>query len=575
MANPQNPQVVSGSLPQQIPPQTLPLVSEQNGQYIMDQTWYLYLYQISRHVLPLGGNPAILQPIPGPPGPTGPAGAAGAMGPPAFDPDPPDEVYQIPGIASSFPGSFGIVGNGHTIYLLNPSNGVAGNGSTDDTAAIQAAINSLGSAGGVILMGQGSFLISSVTIPCPLLLIGYGANGEGSQIIAKDATSNVLKITNDSVYLRDIIFSASVTRTAGAYVYLDTTSSIITVENCYMSGWYWGVYVNSGGTVYLRNLVMRNGVPGAGQAVRIDGGSDLYLDALFVDNPAGSQPDSGVCVTNCGDLTLMGCQLQHCNFPLSIVPSAGQVATSVYAVRSFFDNAGNIGVRMVPLSNTGTIQRVQLVGCWASSAVNNGVQIDNSAHGGGINGVEIIGIEAYANGGSGLTVNVSGTGSGQIDVLGGKFAQNGNDGIQSFACPSLKVVGARCGPVGAFTGNAGYGFQNTGAAANMMVLDCDLTGNTGGAFADSGSGSGKMVANNNGWNNSASRTSAITVTASPFTYTAGSSQETVYIFGGTVSNVQVDGANTFATTNVSVSLGPGKSVVVTYTVAPSMDATKL
>jgi hypothetical protein len=174
-------------------------------------------------------------------------------------------------MASSFPGTFGIVGNGNTIYLLNPSNGVKGNGSTDDTAAIQAAINSLGANGGVIIMGQGSFLISSITIPCPLLMIGAGANGEGTQIIAKDATSNVFNITNSSIYIRDMLFAISVTRTAGAFIYCNTTSSIITVESCYFHNWYWGVYVNNGGTVYLRNLVMRDGVPSAGQAVRIDG----------------------------------------------------------------------------------------------------------------------------------------------------------------------------------------------------------------------------------------------------------------------------------------------------------------
>lgn len=68
-------------------------------------------------------------------------------------------------------------------------------------------------------------------------------------------------------------------------------------------------------------------------------------------------------------------------------------------------------------------------------------------------------------------------------------------------------------------------------------------------------------------------TSTITVTASPFTYTAGSQYETVYISGGTVSNVAVNGTNVFAATGCTVRLAPGKAVVVTYTVAPTMAKT--
>ena len=63
----------------------------------------------------------------------------------------------------------------------------------------------------------------------------------------------------------------------------------------------------------------------------------------------------------------------------------------------------------------------------------------------------------------------------------------------------------------------------------------------------------------------------ITVTASPFTYTAGSSPETVYIYSGTVSLVTVGGATACASSPCSVQLDPAKSVIVTYSVAPSMN----
>jgi len=57
---------------------------------------------------------------------------------------------------------------------------------------------------------------------------------------------------------------------------------------------------------------------------------------------------------------------------------------------------------------------------------------------------------------------------------------------------------------------------------------------------------------------------------SPFTYTAGSSRETVYIFGGTVSNVSLGGTQIAAASPTQVQLAPGEAVTVTYSVAPSM-----
>lgn len=64
--------------------------------------------------------------------------------------------------------------------------------------------------------------------------------------------------------------------------------------------------------------------------------------------------------------------------------------------------------------------------------------------------------------------------------------------------------------------------------------------------------------------------STITVTASPFTYTAGVTHETVYIYGGTVSDVSVGGSTVATASPTQVQLPAGVAVVITYTVAPTM-----
>lgn len=66
----------------------------------------------------------------------------------------------------------------------------------------------------------------------------------------------------------------------------------------------------------------------------------------------------------------------------------------------------------------------------------------------------------------------------------------------------------------------------------------------------------------------------ISVTASPFTYTAGAVNEDVIIQGGTVSSIVWAGTSlpvAFLTgLNTCLPLGAGQTIVVTYTVAPNM-----
>lgn len=77
-----------------------------------------------------------------------------------------------------------------------------------------------------------------------------------------------------------------------------------------------------------------------------------------------------------------------------------------------------------------------------------------------------------------------------------------------------------------------------------------------------------IVRNNPGYNPVGA--SAIPVTASPMTYTAGPSPETLYVKGGTVTAITKGGVSLAATTNQGIQLAPNQSVVITYSVAPTM-----
>lgn len=93
--------------------------------------------------------------VQGPAGPQGPTGPVGPIGP------------QGPVGATGAPGS--------EIFSNVMSYGAKGDGSTDDTAAIQAAINTTKSTGGTVFLPRGNYILSS-----PLILYGgVSLLGEG------------------------------------------------------------------------------------------------------------------------------------------------------------------------------------------------------------------------------------------------------------------------------------------------------------------------------------------------------------------------------------------------------------
>jgi len=103
-------------------------------------------------------------------------------------------------------------------------------------------------------------------------------------------------------------------------------------------------------------------------------------------------------------------------------------------------------------------------------------------------------------------------------------------------------------------------------AARINIIGNNLSGNSN-ALTNNSTATTNRIEDNRGYNPVGS--SSIVVGASPFSYVAGATSETIYISGGTVSDVSVN-ATIFATTNVSVHLGPNQSVQVTYSGAPTM-----
>ena len=101
---------------------------------------------------------------------------------------------------------------------------------------------------------------------------------------------------------------------------------------------------------------------------------------------------------------------------------------------------------------------------------------------------------------------------------------------------------------------------------NNTFVDNTLVGNTNQVTND-GLGSNNILRNNLGYNPVG--ISSISVGASPFTYTAGASPESVYVSGGTVTSITKSG-NNFGLINGTFNLEPYESIIVTYSGTPTM-----
>lgn len=268
------------------------------------------------------------------------------------------------------------------------------------------------------------------------------------------------------------------------------------------------------------------------------------------------------------------------------------------------------------IGTNGSAQSVQMVDCYASGNYNYGVFFESQGATAALpQGVTVTGCVAETNGygfgecgntnpiysaciAKGSVVRSFGLHSGAgFAINGGTLAVqpglnallsgcqsygNAGDGIVVDATPagiasaalanlSPKIVGCKV------TGNTGHGLNIVASTTsgfnmtNLQASDNDFTGNTAGAYTSSGNLTGAYLINNIGYNDQQTPAS-ITVGASPFTYTAGFTPENVYVTGGTIGSITKNGVGLSAsvTGDITIPLLPNQSIIVTYTIAPTM-----
>ncbi len=211
-------------------------------------------------------------------------------------------------------------------------------------------------------------------------------------------------------------------------------------------------------------------------------------------------------------------------------------------------NGGN-GISIAAGASGGyVIDGMNVVGNSVSNSGNDGIVLS------GVAGMKNVNIEnnAVSNSSQGPTATYSGLHIepppiAGLKVSGNRFVDDQGSPTQKFA---LKIYGT------------------TTALTNAEITNNTLLGYTSSAYTLTGSATlAGTIVGNTGYNPIGA--SSVTPSASPWTYTSGTSPETLYIYGGTVSGITVGGITVASASPAQITLPPNTSAIVTYSSAPS------
>lgn len=476
------------------------------------------------------------------------------------------------------------------------ASGALGDGTTNDQAAFQAAVDAANAAGGgVVFVPPGTYKLSTpVTIKTGVTLRGSGVDVTILKSGANNQNVVVFNSSSSSMSLQDLTVNGNRTAfsagTAAAIKCAGLSTDILvrrvktidcqgrglffdnTVVGGYSRVWLeanhftdagQGFDVCGGGFMthyFVRNNVFQN-TSGQGLADTVTNGS-MVLEGNVFEGPMGN----GLSMEPCDNMLVRGNQFHNLNdgaIAIKLTPKSQQPG----------EDPSNIVIQGNHIYNTGTVSGTYCDHGIVADNVSNLVIADNLVSRMGRAGIRLR-VQGGITGSANVMRNVLVVGNVVVDSNQDNFSNNAALAIENNApgtVEKMKVIGNKL--INQNTdGHTTHGIREVGAVNDSEYSDNDLRGASVAAFV-AGSGTGVELRDNRGYNPQG--TASITVTASPFTYTAGSTPEMVYIRGGTVSDVSKNSRTIFTATNCTLRLEPAQAVVITYSSAPTMEKDRL
>jgi hypothetical protein len=380
--------------------------------------------------------------------------------------------------------------------------GAKGNGSTDDTQAIQKTISAVqNNGGGIVYFPEGTYLISaSLSITQGGITLA-GAGQTATTLLIADTYPNgdVITFTNlNTGSVRMLTINSPVPRTGGAAIHLNNASRVY-IQDVDMNNMYIGCQIDGAGGVlqYIDRGYWTNFSPGGigiWIAISNSNGNDQYISNICIDNTSviANQPLAGLRIQGSQAVWARALDIIHCQQGLLIDPPAGGLITWCFFADCAWDTCGYHCMLINPASGA-MVKGLNFMDCWSASAQT----YDGCYIGGPVDGVQFVGHRFFNNTGNGLIVVGPATNV-FVDGSGAAGNNGGNSGSSGFAftnnCQSFAVRNCRTGAYANFPVTQQNGIIVTPGCNNYILTGNITLGNIIG-INDAG-GPNKVVANN-------------------------------------------------------------------------------
>lgn len=397
--------------------------------------------------------------------------------------------------------------------------GATGDGSTDDTAAVQAAYTAAtgftagaaGQRGAVVAYPPGVYkLTAAITLASANGIVSAGYGRGPATLLVNFASGDLFALPASSEFweFRSLQFFAGVTRTSGAFINTNGANDVI-IDRFAMSGAFTGINVSGASIkVTVTNGTIDSTVAATGVGILVANGAagDTYLGPrLIFSNSAGARPLADIRIQQTGHCQIDGVNATSGVSGLLIDPSTSQDVSYVFCSNSLFDSCGTNGLLVNPANvASARVRSLKFVNAWFSgSSSAAGAFLSSQGASAVVDDVEFVECRFLNNGTHGLQ-HAFGT---NVRVNGGTVAGNSaassgvSDGINIAAAISdWSVTSCKLGTAGTATSTSQrYGLAVTAGASNRYsITSNDFTGNVTGGFLDSGTGTNKVVADNVG-----------------------------------------------------------------------------
>ena len=403
--------------------------------------------------------------------------------------------------------------------------GAIGDNVTNDTAAIQAALNT----GKPIFIPAGTYVVSSGLSVLTTAQNIYGSGANKSNIRVVGSGYDTLTIKSNYSGVDGIRIYSDTQRTAGSFIKFDTATRGNFVRNFVFSNGYVGIHLDAEVVITtIENGEILDATSVTGTGIIINGGNDTFIDHVVMDS-SGTEPKCGINITRTQAVWISDSDIIDFGTPLLINPDglANGLITWCFFSQVAFDTSDGNGIEIYP-KNGATVKGLFFNNCW--SATNERGAYIATTTGGIVDTVHFNGCTFYNNEFQGVLVenaggNVRNIEFNQCRISGNSVTSSGTyagiditNNLNGFA-----IRGCRSGAHAGFPVSQSYGVLLGTGCDNYVLTDNNFIGNSiKGAFDNSvGTSVNREVRGNLNYKTQTSGVATILATTNSITVSHG------------------------------------------------------